>query len=68
MSLLPRPFITGIMATAMPAAMRPYSIAVAAVSSRRKALSFPDMSEMLVSISETSVKWKAEKTWHLTYQ
>jgi hypothetical protein len=43
LSLLPRPFITGMMTTAMPAAMRPYSIAVAAVSFRRKALSFPNI-------------------------
>ena len=37
--LVPRPFTTEMMATAMPAAMRPYSMAVAADSSRRKALS-----------------------------
>jgi|SRR5580704_8215116 hypothetical protein len=33
LSLVPRPVITGIIATAIPAAIRPYSIAVAALSS-----------------------------------
>lgn len=36
----PSPFTTGIIARAMPVAMRPYSIAVAANSSFRKALIF----------------------------
>jgi hypothetical protein len=36
----PSPFTKGIMARAMPVAMRPYSIAVAADSSFRKALIF----------------------------
>jgi hypothetical protein len=35
LSLVPRPVITGIIATAIPAAIRPYSIAVAALSSFR---------------------------------
>jgi hypothetical protein len=43
LSLLPRPFVTAMMATAIPEAMRPYSIAVAADSSLRKALSFPSI-------------------------
>jgi len=41
---VPSPVITGMMATAIPAAMRPYSIAVAADSSFRKARSFCSMS------------------------
>jgi hypothetical protein len=40
LSLVPRPLVTVIMAIAMPAAMRPYSIAVAADSSLKKALNF----------------------------
>ena len=43
LSLTPRPFVTEIIATAIPAAMRPYSIAVAADLSLRKALKFPAM-------------------------
>ena len=43
LSLVPSPVTTGIMATAIPVAIRPYSIAVAAESSLRKALSFPAM-------------------------
>ena len=39
LSFVPRPFTTLIIATEMPAAIRPYSMAVAAVSSFRKALS-----------------------------
>src|SRR5580698_7236855 len=39
-SLDPRPLVTVIMATAIPAAMRPYSIAVAPVSSLKKAVNF----------------------------
>jgi hypothetical protein len=35
-NLEPRPFVTVMIATAMPAAIKPYSIAVAAVSSRKK--------------------------------
>ena len=35
LSLVPRPVTTGIMATAMPVAIRPYSIAVAPLSSFR---------------------------------
>src|ERR1700685_1581424 len=35
--LVPRPWTTAMIATEMPAAMRPYSIAVAAVSSLKKA-------------------------------
>src|SRR5580692_8724822 len=34
--LVPRPWTTAMIATEMPAAMRPYSMAVAAVSSLRK--------------------------------
>src|SRR5580704_9931426 len=34
--LVPRPWTTAMIATAMPAAMRPYSMAVAAVSSLKK--------------------------------
>jgi hypothetical protein len=37
---VPRPAITGMIATAIPAAIRPYSMAVAPDSSARKALSF----------------------------
>lgn len=37
--LLPAPFTTAIMATAMPEAMRPYSMAVAPDSSLRKVVS-----------------------------
>jgi hypothetical protein len=40
LSLVPRPVITGMIATAMPAAIRPYSMAVAADSSCKKAISF----------------------------
>jgi hypothetical protein len=39
LSFVPRPFTTLMIATEIPAAIRPYSIAVAAVSSFRKALS-----------------------------
>jgi hypothetical protein len=45
LSLAPRPFVTVIIATAIPAAIRPYSIAVAADSSLRKGLNFPSISE-----------------------
>ncbi len=38
LSFVPRPFTTVMMAIEMPAAIRPYSMAVAAVSSFRKAL------------------------------
>jgi hypothetical protein len=37
---VPIPVMTGIMASAIPAAMRPYSMAVAADSSLKKAMSF----------------------------
>jgi hypothetical protein len=40
---VPSPVIAGMIATAIPAAIRPYSIAVAADSSLTKALNFPDM-------------------------
>jgi hypothetical protein len=36
LSLVPRPFTTAMIASAMPAAISPYSIAVAPVSSARK--------------------------------
>jgi hypothetical protein len=36
----PRPVVTGMMATAIPAAINPYSMAVTAVSSRRKLMKF----------------------------
>jgi hypothetical protein len=39
-SLVPMPFITGIRISAIPAAISPYSMAVAAVSSRQKSLIF----------------------------
>src|ERR1700733_9196642 len=45
LSLAPRPFVTVIIATAIPAAISPYSIAVAADSSIRKVLNFPAISE-----------------------
>jgi hypothetical protein len=38
-SLDPRPLVTAMIATAIPAAIRPYSMAVAAVSSRIKLIS-----------------------------
>src|SRR6185312_9972532 len=40
LSWVPRPFTTAMMATEMPAAIRPYSIAVAPLSSRRNSKSF----------------------------
>jgi len=43
LSLVPRPLTTLIMATEMPAAIRPYSMAVAPDSSFTKALSFVTM-------------------------
>jgi hypothetical protein len=42
-SLVPMPFTTAMIATEMPAAIRPYSMAVAPDSSLRKALSLPNM-------------------------
>jgi hypothetical protein len=45
LSFVPRPFTTAIMATEMPAAIKPYSMAVAADSSRKKALSFASMTK-----------------------
>jgi hypothetical protein len=56
LSLAPRPFVTVIIATAMPEAMRPYSIAVAADSSLRKALNFPAMLGNVAGSAEASVK------------
>jgi hypothetical protein len=56
LSLAPRPFVTAMMATAIPAAMRPYSIAVAADSSLRKALRFPAMRGIIAGGCEASVK------------
>jgi hypothetical protein len=44
-SFVPRPFTTAIMATEIPAAIRPYSMAVAADSSCEKALSFASMTK-----------------------
>ena len=43
LSEVPRPFTTEIIATAIPAAIKPYSMAVAPDSSARNARSFPDM-------------------------
>ena len=56
LSLAPRPFVTVIIATAIPAAMRPYSIAVAADASLRKAMSFPAMLGNIAGGCEASVK------------
>jgi hypothetical protein len=42
-SFVPMPFTTAMMATEMPAAIKPYSMAVAPDSSFRKALSFVTM-------------------------
>jgi hypothetical protein len=42
LSFDPKPFRTVIIVTAIPAAISPYSMAVAAVSSRRKLISFSD--------------------------
>jgi len=41
LSFVPRPFTTAIMAIEIPAAIRPYSMAVAPLSSREKALTSP---------------------------
>ena len=46
LSFVPRPFTTLMIATEMPAAIRPYSMAVAAVSSFRKALSVQIMARL----------------------
>jgi hypothetical protein len=64
LSLAPRPFVTVIIATAIPAAMRPYSIAVAADSSLRKALSFPAMLRNVAGSREASVKVRTPKLGH----
>jgi hypothetical protein len=46
-SFVPKPFTTVIIATEIPAAIRPYSMAVAPDSSRRKALNFASMSQVI---------------------
>jgi hypothetical protein len=56
LTLVPRPFVTATMAMAMPAAMRLYSIAVAADSSLTKALSFPAILGNVAGSREASVK------------
>src|SRR5580692_10112196 len=55
LSLVPRPVITGIIATAIPAAIRPYSIAVAAPSSFRN-LIIRAMSDALASLLSSAGK------------
>jgi hypothetical protein len=55
----PEALITEIIATAIPAAMRPYSIAVAADSSFRKVLNFPAVPGNVAGDSEAFVKLQA---------
>ena len=45
LSFVPRPFTTAMMAMEMPAAIRPYSMAVAADSSRRNACSLASITK-----------------------
>jgi hypothetical protein len=59
LSLVPRPLVTEIIATAMPAAMRPYSIAVAADSSFRKVLNFHAMLGNVVACPKAFIKLQA---------
>lgn len=58
---VPRPVITGIIATAIPAAIRPYSMAVAADSSFRKAMRFRRiMGRSVAHAPKASVKLRAD--------
>ena len=56
MSFVPTPLITAIRATAMPVAIKPYSMAVAPDSSLRKALSFVGINWLWALPPEGSVK------------
>ena len=62
LSLVPRPLTTLIMATEMPAAIKPYSMAVAPDSSFRKALSFLIIPNLWTISSKPSVKSTPRKS------
>ena len=55
-SFVPRLFTTAMMATEIPAAIRPYSMAVAPASSARNWRTFAPMAASVGSSSESSVK------------
>ena len=61
LSFVPRPFTTAMMATAMPAAIRPYSMAVAADSSFRNTWNLARMGSVLAAAFETTVRLIFEK-------
>jgi hypothetical protein len=54
--LVPTPFTTAIIATAMPDAMRPYSMAVAPDSSLRKAVNFRRITQALRCVECTAYR------------
>jgi hypothetical protein len=61
-SFVPMPFTTAMIAMEMPAAISPYSIAVAADSSLMNARIFARMGNILASVFKTTVKPILEKS------